>query len=72
MKYTENPLLHKKYEYDDDLNTCILDDFYENHRNNSSDTNTTYVSNSIFNSNLNENKKKKDYFSLSYYLCCFT
>ena len=71
MKYIENPL-HKNYEYDDDLSTCILDDFYENQRNNSNDTNTTYVSNSIFNSNSNEDKKKNGYFSLSYYLCCFT
>lgn len=66
MKYIENPL-HKNYDYDydDDLSTCILDDFYENRRNNSNDTNATYVSN-------NDNpKKNKGYYCFSYYFCCF-
>lgn len=63
MKYIENPLLHKNHlKYDADLSTCILDDFYENHRNNSNDTNITYVS---------DREKNKSYDFFSYYFCCF-
>lgn len=64
MKYIENPLLQKNY--DNDLNTCILDDFYENQRNNSNDTNATYVSNN------DKASKNKIYHFFSYYFCCFS
>lgn len=65
MKYIENPLLQKNYKYDNDLSTCILDDFYENQRNNSNDTNETYVSNN------DKTNKNKSYDFFSYYFCCF-
>jgi hypothetical protein len=63
MKYTENPLLKKNIEYDNDLSTCILDDFYERYKCNSSDSYVTAAS--------NDENKNKNYNCFYYYFCCF-